>query len=163
LNESEAEEVVQETVINVAKNIGKLKYDPARGSFKGWLLTITRWRIADQFRKRRPSWDETKPATGASTARTAAIDRLPQTASLSLEHAWEQEWRASLFQSALTAVKQRTEPRHYQVFDCYELQQWPAQKVAKELRVSLAQVYLIRHRVLAALKAEVKRLERGNV
>src|SRR5438093_6906525 len=52
LTDSEAQEVVQETVITVAKNIDKLKYDPAIGSFKGWLLQITRWRIADQFRKR---------------------------------------------------------------------------------------------------------------
>src|SRR2546428_11792243 len=49
LTDAEAQEVVQETVITVAKNIGKLKYDPAIGSFKGWLLQITRWRIADQF------------------------------------------------------------------------------------------------------------------
>src|SRR5438094_1086402 len=54
LADAEAQEVVQETVITVAKNIDKLKYDPARGSFKGWLLQITRWRIADQFRKREP-------------------------------------------------------------------------------------------------------------
>src|SRR6266550_1203988 len=53
LTEVEAQEVVQETVITVAKNVGKLHYDPAIGSFKGWLLNITRWRIADQFRKRR--------------------------------------------------------------------------------------------------------------
>src|SRR6266581_3785702 len=54
LTDAEAQEVVQETIITVAKNIDKLKYDPAIGSFKGWLLQITRWRIADQFRKREP-------------------------------------------------------------------------------------------------------------
>src|SRR5437762_9616110 len=54
LTDAEAQEVVQETVITVAKNIDKLKYDPAIGSIKGWLLQITRWRIADQFRKREP-------------------------------------------------------------------------------------------------------------
>src|SRR5207249_12317801 len=52
LTDAEAQEVVQETVITVAKNIDKLRYDPAVGSFKGWLLQITRWRTADQFRKR---------------------------------------------------------------------------------------------------------------
>jgi len=31
------------------------KYERAAGSFKGWLLHITRWRIADQFRKRAPA------------------------------------------------------------------------------------------------------------
>ena len=50
LTDAEAQEVVQETVITVAKKIDKLKYDPAIGSFKGWLLQITRWRIADQLK-----------------------------------------------------------------------------------------------------------------
>src|SRR6267143_6364892 len=45
LSDAEAEEVVQETVITVAKKIGDFKADPAHGSFKGWLLKITQWRI----------------------------------------------------------------------------------------------------------------------
>ena len=52
LREAEAQDVVQETVITVAKNISK--YEREAGSFKSWLLHITRWRIADQFRKRSP-------------------------------------------------------------------------------------------------------------
>jgi hypothetical protein len=41
------------------------------------------------------------------------------------------------------------------------MKQWPVQKVAKELRVSAAQVYLARHRVGALLKKEVAKLERA--
>ena len=52
LTETEAQEVVQETVITVAKGLRKSELDPARGSFKGWLLHTTRWKIADQFRTR---------------------------------------------------------------------------------------------------------------
>src|ERR1700737_3072207 len=46
--------VVQDTTITVAKNIEKLKYDPAVGSFKGWLLQITYSAIVDQCPKREP-------------------------------------------------------------------------------------------------------------
>src|ERR1041384_215457 len=52
LTPSEAQDVVQETVITVCKNINRFKTDPARGSFKGWLLMHTRWRILDQIRNR---------------------------------------------------------------------------------------------------------------
>src|SRR6266508_412338 len=52
LTDTEAQEVVQETVIGVAKKIGGFETDARRGSFKAWLLHQTRWRIADQFRKR---------------------------------------------------------------------------------------------------------------
>src|SRR5512138_2158723 len=69
LNETEAEEVVQETLIAVAKKMPELRYDPAKDSFKGWLLQITRWRIADQFRKRAIAGSETpSTASGAGVA-----------------------------------------------------------------------------------------------
>jgi len=51
LSDAEAHEVVQETVIPVAKQMSGFRYDPARVKFKGWLLHITRHRIADQVRK----------------------------------------------------------------------------------------------------------------
>src|SRR5881396_1111589 len=50
LTNTEAEDVVQETLLAVAKEMPDFKYDPARGSFKGWLLEITRRRIANQVR-----------------------------------------------------------------------------------------------------------------
>src|SRR5215208_7042246 len=52
LTQSEAQDVVQETVISVARKIGSFEYNPVQGSFKGWLLKITRRRIVDEFRKR---------------------------------------------------------------------------------------------------------------
>jgi RNA polymerase sigma factor (sigma-70 family) len=52
LREEEAQEAVQETVIAVARKMPGFHYDPALGSFKGWLLRIARRRIVDQFRKR---------------------------------------------------------------------------------------------------------------
>ena len=53
LNDAEAQEVVQETIIAVAKQMEGFKYDLKIGSFKSWLLLQTRWRIADKMRKRR--------------------------------------------------------------------------------------------------------------
>src|SRR5947207_5593760 len=76
LTDAEAQEVVQETVITVAKKIDKLKYDPAIGSFKGWLLQITRWRIVDQFRKREPG--NAKGPRGIDDRLTATIERVPE-------------------------------------------------------------------------------------
>ena len=52
LSDAEAQEVVQETVMVVAKKMEHFKYDPAKDSFKGWLLYLTRKQIAMQYRKR---------------------------------------------------------------------------------------------------------------
>ena len=158
LTDAEAQEVVQETVITVAKKIDKLRYDPAIGSFKGWLLNITRWRIADQFRKRRPA--DKQSARSNEDRQTATIERVADSNVVDLDTLWEKEWQENLFAAAITRVKKKVDPKQYQLFDCYVRKEWPAQKVAAELGVSVGQVYLARHRVSALLKKEIKALEK---
>ena len=158
LTDVEAQEVVQETIITVAKKIDKLKYDPAIGSFKGWLLQITRWRIADQFRKRRPG--ESKRPVLSDDHATATIERVADPHVADLDAVWEKEWQENLFEAAITRVKKRVDPKQFQIFDCYVRKEWPAQKVADQLRVNVGQVYLARHRVSALLKKEIRALEK---
>jgi RNA polymerase sigma factor (sigma-70 family) len=158
LTDAEAQEVVQETVITVAKKIDKLNYDPAIGSFKGWLLQITRWRIADQFRKREPEGEKCPHSQDDSL--TATIERVPDSRIVDLDAVWEAEWQDNLLEAAIARVKKKIDPKQFQVFDCYARKEWPAQKVARRLRVSIGQVYLARHRVAALLKKEIKALEK---
>jgi RNA polymerase sigma factor (sigma-70 family) len=158
LTDTEAQEVVQETVITVAKNIEKLRYDPAIGSFKGWLLQITRWRVADQFRKREPG--NTKRPRSPDDRSTATIERLPDSRIIDLDAIWEAEWKENLFEAAIARVKKKVEPKQFQIFDCYVRKEWPAQKVAERLGVNIGQVYLARHRVGALLKKEIRGLEK---
>jgi RNA polymerase sigma factor (sigma-70 family) len=158
LTDTEAQEVVQETVITVAKNIEKLKYDPTIGSFKGWLLQITRWRVADQFRKREPG--NVKRPRSADDHLTATIERVPDSRIVDLDAVWEAEWKENLFEAAIARVKKKVEPKQFQIFDCYVRKEWPAQKVAERLGVNIGQVYLARHRVGALLKKEVRALEK---
>jgi RNA polymerase sigma factor, sigma-70 family len=160
LTDTEAQEVVQETVITVAKSIDKLKYDPAIGSFKGWLLQITRWRIADQFRKREPG--NAKPPRSEDDRATATIERVPDSRVVDLDAVWEAEWKENLLEAAITRVKKKMEPRQFQIFDCYVRKEWPAQKVAERLGVNVGQVYLARHRVGALLKKEIRALEKSS-
>lgn len=157
LTDVEAQEVVQETVITVAKKIATLKYDPAIGSFKGWLLQITRWRIADQFRKRQPG--NQKRPRGDDERLTATIERIPDH-TIDLAAVWESEWQENLFEAAMSRLKKKIDPKQFQIFDCYVRKEWPAQKVADQLRVNIGQVYLARHRVSALLKKEIKALQK---
>ncbi len=154
LTDAEAQDVVQETVITVAKNISK--YEREAGSFKGWLLHITRWRIADQFRKRPPRGAGGRERTRAGTA---TIERIPDPDGVDLDAAWQEEWQQNLLTAALERVKRKVDARHYQIFDCAVVKQWSASKVAKELGVNIAQVYLVKHRLAALLKREVKAIE----
>src|SRR5262252_4204696 len=84
LSDVEAQEVVQETVITVAKKMKDFKTDPAFGSFKAWLLRTTQWRIADQLRKRQPEHRPPRPHA-EETNSTSTSNRLPDPAEPELE------------------------------------------------------------------------------
>ncbi|MDB4498655.1 sigma-70 family RNA polymerase sigma factor, partial [bacterium] len=61
---------------------------------------------------------------------------------------------------ALTRVKAQVSPKQYQIFDYYVVKQWDAKKVQDYLGVSMAQVYLAKHRVGSVLKKELAKLEK---
>jgi RNA polymerase sigma factor (sigma-70 family) len=155
LTDDEAQDVVQETILTVARNIRQFDYDPALGSFKGWLLHTTRWRILDQLRKRHPGFSQ----QNKSAAETALMANVPDLAFARLEAAWDEEWQQNLMDAAIQRVKRRVQPKHYQIFELRTLKEWPARKVARTLGVNVAQVHLIKHRVGTLIKREIKQLE----
>ena len=158
LTETDAQEVVQETVISVAKAIPQFKYDAAVCSFKTWLQLLIRRRIADQFRKRRPDHSP-QQRHPEDTSRTATIDCVPDPAGIVLDAVWDEEWRKNLVDAALERIKEKINPKHYQIFYLSVLKQMSVLEVARSLRVNAGQVYLVKHRVSALVKKEVKRLE----
>lgn len=159
LNDAEAQDVVQDTVIAVAKKIEDFKYDPALDSFKGWLLYLTRKRIALHYRKRER--DRGGAARDSNEMTLAELERIPDPAGVNLEEIWNQEWETSLADAALARVKEQVNPKQFQMFNFYVLKQWPVKDVARTLEVSIAQVYLAKHRISTLVQKEVKRLQQG--
>ncbi len=158
LSDAEAQDVVQEAVISVANKMRAFKYDPAVGSFKNWLLLITRRRIADHWRKRgREPAAQKQPAE--DTSRTATVERIADPASFNLEALWDEEWKKNLMDTAIQRVKRQVDPKQFQIFDCYVQKQWSVKEVTRMLKVSDQQVYLAKHRITALLKKEIKSLE----
>ena len=159
LSDVEAQEVVQETVIRVAKKMGEFKADPAFGSFKSWLLHLTRWRIADQLGKRDlQSQPEQRPSE--DTSRTSTVERIPDASALNLDAVWDEEWSKNIVDAALEKIKRRVSSKQYQIFHLHVIKELPAREVTKALGVNLGQVYLARHRVSALVKKEIKNLEK---
>jgi RNA polymerase sigma-70 factor (ECF subfamily) len=176
LNETEAEEVVQDTLIAVAKKMPGFTYDPAKDSFKGWLLTVTRWRVRDRLEKRkRESHVLTLPADTAAqplgegrgegrlsddaTSRTATVERVPDPVPGDLEAVWNEEWEKHLLQTALARIKRTVHPQQYEIYHLHVILGQPVREVTRALGVNAGQVYLARHRVGRALKQEIRRLE----
>jgi RNA polymerase sigma-70 factor (ECF subfamily) len=158
LSESEAQDVVQETIISVARDIPKFKRDRELGSFKGWLHNIIRWRIGDQLRKRLPS--DTAEEQQIQTAPPPELEELIDPAISSLDTLWDEEWQENLMKAAVDRVKHKVKEEQFQMFDLYAVKQWPVGKVAQTLGVSIGQVYLAKHRVASLIKKEIQQLQK---
>ena len=158
LRPEEAFDCVQETILSIAKQSKKKLYDPDQGSFKTWLMNMTRWRINDQFRKRKK---DTAMVGGGWTddRKTAIIDRIEDPNGDVLSRLWNVEWKKNIADAALARVKAQVSPKQYKIFDFYVVRQMDAQEVQEKLSVSMAQVYLAKHRVGAVLKKELAKLE----
>ena len=149
LSTTEADEALQETLLSVAKEMPDFRYDPAKGSFKGWLFKVARRRIADQFRRRAQD-------TRTGEEHPGQLEELPDPAVDPLNRLWEEEWRQNQFQLAIERVRKKVAARQWQMFDLVALKQWPTERVCATLGVNRAQIYMAKMRVERALKDEVR-------
>jgi len=156
LNDPEAQDVVQDTIILVAKKMSGFKYDPAVDSFKGWLLYLTRKRIAMEYRKR--ARGHLQPPDELSEGHDG-IEAIPDPAGVNLEAVWDQEWARTMWDAAMARVKEQVALKQFQMFDLYVVKERPATEVAQALGVTVAQVYLAKHRISTLLKKELAQLK----
>lgn len=162
LNDAAAQDVVQETILTVMRNLPEFKTDPAAGSFKGWLLQIVRWRVADQFRRRQRR-ERRLVSVATGTGATPILERIPDPAGFDLERVWDEEWEKNLVDLALQRVKSKVGGKLYQMFDLYAVKRWPVREVARALRTTVGHVYVAKHRVSALVRKEILELGRQRV
>jgi RNA polymerase sigma-70 factor (ECF subfamily) len=158
LAEAEAQDVVQETVITVARKLPEFHYDPARGSFKAWLHTVAHSRIQDHFRRKHYRRDG-QQLPREQELNTSLLEAQAAPATPDLSDVWDEEWHQSILERATERVKLAVSPKQYQMFYLHGLQGMPAAQVAARLNVSRAEVYTAKYRVALLLKKEIKALE----
>lgn len=151
LTHEEAEEVTNDVFVQVANTIHDFESNPEKGPFRGWLLNLTRWRVTDKFRARPKA--QQAPHGDCGDDGTATIERIPDASNDS--GLWDKEWKEKLIGAAMERLARRTKAKHYQIFELHTRQQWPVLRLARELGVNPAGVYLITHRLTKQLKQEV--------
>lgn len=156
LSDFEAQDVVQDTIILVSKKMEGFRYDPLVDSFKGWLLYLTRKRIALEFR--RIARDRARTAAGVNEM-NIEIEALPDTAGPSVEKVCDEELHNFVLDTAIARVKGQVALKQFQMFDLYVVKERPAREVAQALGVAVAQVYLAKHRVSALVTHELLQLK----
>lgn len=160
LSEADAQEVVQETVLSVTKSLPKFKTGREHGSFKAWLLTIVRRRIADQVRRRVREQPQVIHRSNDDTARTGTIERIPDPNGQALEATWDLEWERNRTSLALQRLQGKVSAKQFQIFQMLVTRDMSASEVAKVLGMSRTLVYVTKHRLTKPFQEELRRIER---
>jgi len=153
LQDSDAADLTQEVLQAVSQSVGRWQYDPAQGTFRGWLLGITRNKMARFLERRR------RQPIGSGDS--SAQERLAQEASpdAESEKAWDQEYQQQLFRLAAEQIRDGFTPTTWQAFWQTAVEGKSAAEVGAALALSPGAVYVAKSRVLARLVEKVQELQ----
>jgi RNA polymerase sigma-70 factor (ECF subfamily) len=157
LQDADAADVMQDVLRSVARAATRLEYDPARGSFRGWLYTVARNKIFNFLEAARHNLGR---AAGGAEAR----ERLESLANCELDLAgtWDEEYERNLAALAMKRVQEEVLPATWQAFWQTAVEGKHAREVSEALGMSAGNIYVARSRVLARLKEEVCRLRESD-
>ena len=152
LSPQDAEEVLQDTVISVARGLPNFVYNPATCSFKGWLMTITRRRVVDQLRK------SGRQIHVVDTAGEIPSETL--TAENPFDPAWEAEWESNLLDAATDRLRLTVSPRNFQIFDWTVRKGRSTKETAAAFGVTVGAVRVVKVRIWLQLEKHMRSLTR---
>ena len=163
LDYHEAEDVVQETVISIAEKMSNtVKPYEYNGNvtFKGFLRSITYYRIVDQFRKR-PSERRAGDLAQDGAADIELIERFADPATEGEDPIWKAEWNGYLIKAALEKLKGRATTDDLRIFYLYVIRGQAPKMVAQNRSVPIEQVYQVKHWLSPMFKEAVRKIERN--
>jgi RNA polymerase sigma-70 factor (ECF subfamily) len=149
LQDADAADVAQDVLRTVAQRIGELRYDPARGTFRGWLFTIVNSRLND-FRRR-------GQRQRALVAHAAAQISEAEHESASSEE-WDLDYQRQVFHAAAERVRGDFGTSAWRAFWQAAVEGRPAKEIAADLGMSQAAVYLAKARVMNRIREELETL-----
>jgi len=147
LQDADAADLTQEVMVIAAEKLGGFHYDSARGSFRGWLLTVTLNRLRRSGNPR--------VSVGAGTGRSSMHESLMQQPLKEEFDEWDQEAARQAFQWAAKQIRAEFQPHTWQAFWKTAVEQESPDAVAKELNISTGMVYVAKSRIVARLREKV--------
>ena len=149
LQDADAADLTQEVLGAVARSAARLDYDPARGTFRGWLFRVVRNELCDFGAARRRH----RPGTG-DTDMKRVLEEQPAPSEDDVA-AWEREYERQLFALACDQVRRDFQETTWQAFWLTAILGKSGKEVAGVLGVSTAAVYLAKRRVTERLREQI--------
>ncbi len=152
LQEADAEDVTQEVLAQLVQKLRTFTYDPHKGTFRGWLKTLTHHAWCDYLeRRQRAGEGEANPEVLARLERLEAREDLLT--------ALAEIFDLELLAEAQARVQLHVSPRDWAIFQALAVDGRPGPAVAQELGMTVTAVLMARSRVQKKLRQEVRRLE----
>lgn len=148
-----ARDALQETMLVVMRKLPAFTYDPTRGRFRNWLLSIVANKVREaQRRARREAHESLDDGTREFADGGATADA-----------AVEDAWRQSLLEEALRRLLDdpHTKPETIAIFRACALENRPVAEVAAQFGLKENAVYQIKNRLMTRLRALLAEIEDG--
>src|SRR5262245_49801316 len=150
LQDADAADLTQAVLQAVHTSIGRLDYDPAKGTFRGWLFCVVRNQLGKWRRGQR------QPQGAGDTANLELLAEQPARDDDS--ELWEQEYKRQRFVVAAQRVRPHVQDAAWQAFWQTAVDGRGPAEVAAELGLTLGALYTAKSRVLALIKKEIQAL-----
>jgi RNA polymerase sigma-70 factor (ECF subfamily) len=149
----DAADVFQDVFQSVAIHIAGFRKEKEGDTFRGWLRTITRNKVRDQFRKSRR-----EPAGEGGSEAMIRWSALADSPSLEADDPGEEQADRGLFGHALELIRSEFEPRTWQAFWLTAVDGRAPDDVSSELNMSPGAIRVAKSRVLRRLREELGEL-----
>jgi len=151
LQSADAADVLQDVFQAVAQGIGKFHKDQPGGTFRGWLRGITRFKIADHFRRR-----GVEPAGAGGSDAARWLEQVPDVEDDSSGD--DEDALRQLRLRAFELVEAEFEPQTWRLFWGMAAEGRSAQEVAERFGATAAAVRMAKSRVMRRLRQEFEGL-----
>lgn len=147
LKPADAADVMQEVFFSVSKAVPRFVLQSSRGTFRGWLWTITRRKAIDLVRRRPTAF----PAEGGTIA-LERIESLPDQIDDEPNEVTDASTTLGLFHRGLAMIQAEFEPKTWTAFYRSAVEEQPTADIAADLSMSPAAVRKAKSRVLRRLR-----------
>jgi RNA polymerase sigma factor (sigma-70 family) len=163
LQDADAADLTQDVLRAVAAAAGRFAYDPARGAFRSWLFTVTRTKLLDALRRRRPGdrgtgdTDVHKHLEAKEVEWADGIDEGAEGVE------WDQAFGQRLLDWAAEQIRNEFRPTTWRAFWLCAVEGCAPSEASASLGMSIGAVYAAKCRVLARLREEIGRARRDGL
>ena len=153
LQDADAADVAQETMCNVVRAISDFEYDPSRGSFRGWLLTVVRNSMRKRYRQAQHQ------ILGSGDTHVQNLLQQSPDPNPHSDDEWTREYELWLFHKVAKWIRSEFQSKTWDAFWKTTVDGQDVAAVASELSMSPGAIYIARSRVLARIRSEIEKIE----